>query len=60
MPELRGYHHKKGFNIPITTKGSKVEKCLAECYPALRTGNLSADTPTNKRIAAAVCHKRCG
>jgi hypothetical protein len=61
MPEKKGYKHKEGFNIPLTTKGPIVEKCLAECYPALRKeGPLSADTPENKRIAAAICHKRCG
>lgn len=61
MPELPGYKHRKGFNIPKTTKGKKVEECLAECYPALRsTPALSADTKRNKRIASASCHRKCG
>lgn len=59
MPKLPGYKHAKGYNIPKTTKGKKVEKCLAECYPALRE-IFPGESKKNKRIAAAICHKRCG
>ena len=59
MPRLPGYHHVKGFNIPITTKGPEVQKCLDVCYPALRA-QFPGESKKNKSIAAAICHKRCG
>jgi len=59
MPLKPGYKHAKGFNIPITTKGPAVEKCLAECYPAMRL-EFPGESKKNKSIAAAICHKRCG
>jgi hypothetical protein len=59
MPLKKDYLHFKGFNIPKTTKGPAVERCIARNYAGCRT-NLSADTPANKRICAAVAHKRCG
>jgi hypothetical protein len=59
MPELPGYKHAKGYNIPKTTKGKAVEHCLAECYPAVRL-KFPGEDPEQKRIAASICHKRCG
>ncbi len=62
MPELPGYKHREFhgemFNIPKTTKGRTTEDCLAKCYPPCREGH--GEDPTNKRVCAAVCHKRCG
>ena len=59
MPLKPGYKHSHGLNIPITTKGPTVEECLAKNYVACRQ-KYSADTPTNKRICAAISHKHCG
>ncbi len=59
MPLKPGYKHKKGYNIPRTNEGKKVEKCLEKCYPALRT-KFPGESKRNKSISAAICHKRCG
>jgi hypothetical protein len=62
MPKLPGYEHVtyagEMFNIPKTTKGPEVEKCLATCYPHCRSGH--GEDKDNKRICAASCHKFCG
>lgn len=59
MPMKPGYHNVRGYNIPITTKGPVVQKCLDRCYPALRE-QYPGESKRNKRIAAAICHVRCG
>lgn len=58
MPLLPGYKHAHSFNIPKTTKGPDVEKCLAERYPFWR-GIFPGEDPKNKRIAAAKSHMEC-